>query len=224
LREVRRVPGGHSACGVGRTAATARPWLRLALTLLVVWLVTGTGWADDCSSPEDAMDTIWMGPPLKGILSVLIAAAVNGQTILSQVLTRPGTQAGEKQEGPIPELRLEVVTQDRRTDLAPGAAEGLWVYASIRARNAPPALVNAASSSIGFHAAPETLSLSGQQGAGSRRAVYVRALDVQAQPPPTSATLTVHATLAGKPVAAPVVFSLRGGYELEIKTSSAWGS
>jgi hypothetical protein len=170
------------------------------------------------------MDTIWMGPPLKGIISVIIAAAVNGQTIMSQVLTRPGTKPGEQQEGPTPELRLEVVTQNRRTDLAPGAAEGLWVYASIKARNAPPALVSAASSSIGFHAPPEALSLSGQQMAGSRKAVYVRALEVEGQPPPPSATLTVRAVLAGQPVAAPVVFTLGGGYELEIRTSSAWGS
>jgi acetoin utilization deacetylase AcuC-like enzyme len=34
----------------------------------------------------------------------------------------------------------------------------------------------------------------------------------------------VRAVLAGQPVAAPVVFTLGGGYELEIRTSSAWGS
>ena len=202
----------------------ASPWLRLLLTVLLVWLASELGWADDCSSPEDAMDTIWMGPPIKGIVSVIIAVAVNGQTILNQVLTAPGSKTTDAQDAPTPELRLEVVTQDRRTDLTPGAAEGLWVYASIRARNAPPALVGAASSSISFRSSCEALALSGQQAAGSRRAVYVRAREPEGDTPPASATLMVRAVLAGQPVAAPVVFTLGGGYELEIRTSSAWGS
>ena len=198
------------------------PWLRLLLTIGLVWLATELGWADDCSSPEDAMDTLWLGPPLKGIISVIIAVAVNGQTILSQVLQRPpgpGTPEGEAP--PPPELRLEVNTQDRRTDLAPGAEEGLWVYASIRARNAPPALVSAAFSSISFSGDPN-LSLSAVQHSGSSKAVYVRALETSGESPPASATLAVHAVLAVQPVVAPVVFSLAGGYELEIQTSSAW--
>lgn len=202
----------------------ASPWLRLLLTVLLVWLASELGWADDCSSPEDAMDTIWMGPPIKGIVSVIIAVAVNGQTILNQVLTTPGSKTSDAQDAPTPELRLEVVTQDRRTDLTPGGAEGLWVYASIRARNAPPALVGAASSSISFNASSEALALSGQQAAGARRAVYVRAREPEGDAPPASATLMVRAVLAGQPVAAPVVFTMGGGYELEVRTSSAWGS
>lgn len=193
------------------------PWLRFLLTLVLVYLATELGWADDCSTPEDAMDTLWVGPPLKGAISVIIAAAVNGQTIMTQVLKPPGdTPPGDT---PPAELRLEVTTQDRRTDLAPGADEGLWVYASIRSSNAPPPMVAAAQGSIAF-AGDEALSLSAPQASGGRRAVYVRA--AEAEKPPPTATLTVTATLAGTPVAAPVVFTLGGGYELEIETSSAW--
>lgn len=197
------------------------PWVRLALTLVLAWLATELGWADDCSSPEDTMDTLWVGPPLKGIMSILIAAAVNGQTIMSQVLQRPGTQPGEQGEKPQPELRLEVNTQDRRTELTPGDDEGLWAYASIRSRNAPPTLVSAASASISF-SGDAGLSLSGHQQAGSRKAVYVRAVQAEGESPPVTAVLTVHAVLAGQPVAAPVTFKLGGGYELEIQTSSQW--
>jgi hypothetical protein len=207
-----------------RRPGALSPWIRLLLTLLLFCLASELGWADDCSSPEDAMDTIWMGPPLKGIISVIIAVAVNGQTILNQLLTLPGSATPEAQDAPPPELRLEVVTQDRRTDLTPGAAEGLWVYASIRARNAPPPLVGAAFSSISFSSSSGALALSGPQAAGSRRAVYVRAREPEGDAPAPSATLMVRAVLAGQPVAAPVVFTLGGGYALEIRTSSAWGS
>lgn len=192
------------------------PWLRFALTLVLAWLATELGWADDCSTPEDAMDTIWVGPPIKGAISVIIAAAVNGHTIMTQVLKPPG---GGPSDGPPAELRLEVTTQERRTNLTPGADEGLWVYASIRSRNAPPPMVAAAQASIAF-AGDAALSLSAPQSTGGRKAVYVRA--VAADEPAASGTLTVSAVLAGTPVVAPVVFTLGSGYELEIQTFSTW--
>lgn len=191
------------------------PWLRLALTMILAWLATSSGWADDCSTPEDAMDTIWVGPPLKGAIAVILAAAVNGQTIMSQILKPPG--GGATDQPPI-ELRLEVTTQGRRTDLAPGDEAGLWTYATIRASNAPPAMVAAAQASISF-SGEAALLLSAPQSTGGRKAVLVRAA---AEDPPPAATLTVRATLAGRPVVAPVVFTLGSGYELEIRTSSEW--
>ncbi|MEW6281312.1 MAG: hypothetical protein AB1758_22065 [Candidatus Eremiobacterota bacterium] len=193
--------------------------LRVLLTLGLVLLLWQLGWADDCSTPEDAMDTIWVGPSIKGLISAVIAVAVNGRTILTQVLGGGQPRSGDQKP---PMFRLEVVTQNRRTDLVPDAEEGIWVHAWVRVVNPPPGYSPLADTASIAFTEDQALHLSAPQMTGSRKAVYVRAVTPPGGEAPARATLNVSATLAGQPVAAPVTFSLGGGYRLEVTTYSEW--
>lgn len=203
-----------------------RPEVRLLTTLALVLAVCSLGWADDCSSPEDTMDTLWIGPPIKALISAVIVVAVNGETILTQVLQAAGDGGASGEEGeeaPDPPLfRLNVNTEGRRTTLQVGSDQGLWVYASIQVVNPPPDLDLAGMvAEIGFSGEP-ALQLSGAQIQRARKAVYVKAVSPADGSAPEKATLTVSAVLAGRPVTAPVNFTLSGGYELVVETHSEW--
>jgi len=217
-----------SQSGTGKAPTKARQpsvaghlVLRLVVTALLVWLAHEAGWADDCSTPEEAMDTIWVGPPFKGLAAVIIAAAVNGQTSMTQILKPPAAD-GAKSEGPAAELRLEVTTQDMLTSLSVGDSQGRGVQAWIRAVNAPPALVGAATASIAFQTTSPCLQVSPTQQVGRRKSVRVRAVAGADGSVPEEAVLTVRAVLAGQPVVAPVNFQLEGGYRLVVKATSEW--
>lgn len=196
------------------------PKVQQAVMLMgFVLLLRHLALADDCSSPEDAMDTWYVGPPVKGLVSTVIAVSVNGKTILTKWL-KPATPPDKDSQPPF--YRLNASSQDRRTDLVLDGSEGLWVYAWISVTNPPPGYdAAAATEAIGF-SAPDCLQLSEPQLAGSRKAVHVRAITPASGEAPSSATLICSATLSGQPVVAPMPFALQGGYEMVVTTSSEW--
>lgn len=190
------------------------------MVLGLVLALRSLGWADDCSSPEDAMDTTWIGPPIKGLVSTIISAAVNGQTVMTKILKPPGDKPADPKEKP-PFYRLNLNTQNRRTDLALDG-EGLWVYAWVQVVNPPPGFdAAAATDSIAF-SSDDSLSLSAPQGVGGRKAVYVKGVTPPGGEAATSGSLAASVVLAGQPVRASVTFQLSAGYELVVSASSEW--
>lgn len=190
------------------------------MVLGLVLALRSLGWADDCSSPEDAMDTSWIGPPIKGLVSTIISAAVNGQTVMTKILKPPGDKPPDPKEKP-PFYRLNLNTQNRRTDLALDG-EGLWVYAWVQVVNPPPGFDAAAATDSIVFSADDSLSLSAPQGVGGRKAVYVKGVTPPGGDAAASGTLAASVILAGQPVRASVTFQLSAGYELVVTATSEW--
>lgn len=190
--------------------------------MLLAWLalLTAAGWADDCSSPEDAMDTIWLGPPIKGIISTVIAVAVNGSTIFSKP-SGPPPEDGQKPDKQT-RIELKVDTEGARTELEMDDPEGIWCYATVQVTNPPEGFsVEGAIASIRFSGA-DWLELGSPQLRADKKAVYVTAVKRGEGTPAPKATLTVNAVLNGEPVTAPVEFTLLGDLKLEVETFSEW--
>ena len=165
------------------------------------------------------MDTWWIGPPLKGLASAVIAVAVNGKTILVKVL-KP-VAPGKPDDPPPPLYRLNLDSQAHRTTLAYDEPQGLWVYASIEVINPPEGFdIVAAAESISFEAEPP-LRLSEAQLQGTRKAVQVTAQSSD-ESSATSATLVAHAYLAGQSLSAPLLLNLNQGYQLVIECRSEY--
>lgn len=196
------------------------PYWLIALIFLALWSL---GLCHDCSSPEDAMDTWWVGPPLKTAIATVIAAVVNGETVISTILS--GGETGEEtdDEEKQSKFTLDVTTEDQQTTLVLDAPEGLWVYASVEAINPPEGYNPMADLQTVSFSGPSHLSISAAQMRGQTKAVQVRAVSPGGDAsPPKEATLTVSATLNGNPISVPVVFTIDQGYKLVVTTRSEW--
>jgi hypothetical protein len=197
-----------------------RYWLP-PLLVLILWSL---GLCDDCSSPQDAMDTWWVGPPVEGLVGAVIVGVVNGETIINTIFNKPPAEGGEgdeEDEDP-PEYTLDVTTQDHQTELMLDSDEGLWVYAAVRVINPPPGYSPMDDlASVSFSGPPQ-LSISAPQMRGQTKAVMVKAVTPPDGSEPKSATLTVSATLGGNPMSLPVNFTISGGYKLVVTTRSEW--
>lgn len=193
------------------------PFWLTPLLILALWHL---GLCDDCSSPEDAMDTWWIGPPIKGLVSAVIVGVVNGETIIRTVLGGKPAEGESDSDEPGPEFSLDVTTQDHQTELSLDAEEGLWVYAAVRVIRPPPGYNPMADLRTVHFSGPAHLSLSSPQLRGATKAVQVKAVTPADGSAPSEATLTVSATLAGNPISLPVHFTISGGYRLVVRTRS----
>lgn len=211
---------GHVALRSLAFRQAPSPPSKAALVLGWLALSTALGLADDCSSPEDAMDTIWLGPPIKGIISTVIAVAVNGSTIFSKP-SGPPPEDGQKPDKQT-RIVLKVDTEGARTELAIDDPEGIWCYATVEVSNPPEGFsVEGAIASIGFSGA-DWLELGNLQQRAGKKAVYVTAVKRGEGAPAPKATLTVNAVLNGEPVTAPIEFTLLSDLRLEVETWSEW--
>lgn len=196
------------------------PYWLIALIFLALWSL---GICDDCSTPEDAMDTAGVGPPIKAAISAIIAAVVNGETILTTIIKGDGGDEESDEDEDPSEFTLDVTTEDQQTTLVVDAPEGLWTYASVRVVNPPEGYNPLADLQTVAFSGPSHLSISAAQMRGDTKAVQVRAVSPGGdQDVPREATLTVSATLNGNPISVPVVFTIDQGYELVITTRSEW--
>lgn len=197
------------------------PYWLIALVILALWSL---GLCDDCSSPEDAMDTWWVGPPVKAAISAVIAAVVNGETVISTIIKGGdgGDEEGEEDEEEPPQFTLDVTTQDHQTTLVLDSPEGLWVYAAVKVINPPEGYNPLADLQTVSFSGPTHLSVSSAQTRGQTKAVQVRAVSPADGDPPKEATLTVSASLNGNPISVPVNFTIDQGYKLVVTTRSEW--